>query len=483
MLLLVTLLLAPANAATLPAAVAVGSACSVEEPAIVLTETTGAVTDARIALSSWALGVDSRLPGLDGQTGISYALDHSAGLVNSRHGIMEYGCQGSMVAQKLLAYSLGFANVSAGCGLDGFRTIRQQLLATPQCPDGKSFAGEDHEFHRGYAGSFEATAEMILTARTFYAHTADRAVFLLNPERLLCVTPSGGDTAILVGAAKQGLKNTVCSESPLAMVARLPHVFSDNTNAPTAVTQTTHLTAHGKALLALNVSIKTAFTSIKLPLIQRGKSMWPFTVTITREDATPFVAQVCQKAFNASFNRKTWLSVSCGKTFAAGRYTIEVRPQLQSKADGMNPKDSYVFSVGWLTNARPKTSGSAGNSFGSNVPVATVPLIHTVYVMQTLCKCCSSLEHHRYPGRRPIATSLWCRQSVLTTSTREAPSGDGVAIAPKQASIWCLRPLVRICSTRHKPSRSFCVCFRCLGGTPADNRANLRQCVRFQGSG
>lgn len=339
-------------------AVVPGSVC-LSEPAIILTETSGAVTNARTALSSWALGVDSRLPGLDKETGISYALDHSAGLVMSRHDIMEYGCQGSLVAEKLLAYSLGYANVSTGCGRNGFGIIRQQLLATPQCVDGKSFAGEDHEYHRGYAGSFEATAEMILTARTFYAHTADQAAFMLNPERLLCVTPADGGSAVLVGAISPGLTSAICSESPVA-VARLPHVFSDNTNAPTAVTQTTHLTAHGKSLLAFNISIDISFESIRLPLIQRGSTMWPFSVSLTRQDASSFGRRVCQQTFNTSLNRQTWLSISCSSSLPAGQYTVEVRPQLPSET-GLNPKDSYVYSVGWLTNARPKTSGSAAH--------------------------------------------------------------------------------------------------------------------------
>ena len=344
--------------------VATGSACS-EEPAIVLTESNGAITDARVALSSWALGVDSGLPDLDGEEGIAYALDASAGLVTSRHGIMDYGCQGSMVAEKLLAYSLDY-NVSSGCGLNGFGTIRQQLLATPQCPDGKSFNSEDHEFHVGYAGAFEASAEMILAARAFAAHTADRAVFLTNPERLLCVTPSGGGGAVLVGVEEQpGITSEICSETPAAMVAQLPHVFADSTTAPT-VTHTTHLNAHGKALLAHNVSIGAPFTSVQLPLIQRGKLLWPFTVSLIRQDPPPRATQVCQQAFNASLDTEAWLSISCGSSpFPAGRYTIEVRPHLPEtdwrQAGGMDPKDSYVFGVGWLTNARPSKSGSAAH--------------------------------------------------------------------------------------------------------------------------
>jgi hypothetical protein len=114
-----------------------------------------------------------------------------------------YATQGSLILGKLMSF-----------GSEGdIKTVKKQIMATPVESDGRVHSTEGQKWHLGGAGSFDANFEFIIMARDYLAHTGDKEIFNLIPNRIVCYQPADGIGTYKLLNGKNEEQNCLCNRS------------------------------------------------------------------------------------------------------------------------------------------------------------------------------------------------------------------------------------------------------------------------------
>lgn len=325
-----------------------GSTLTAGAPGVVITESSGNVTDSTAVWQSFALAA----PHWASQANTAFSLSEMGSFATYAWSCGCYATQGAYIMEKILAL---------GSAAD--RTVaRQWLVTAPQNADGKVWEAQNTEYHVGHQGAFEGAAEFVIMAAMYAAHTGDVAVFASAPERLVCYTVDGGATFHLAGAPQPGLNDSACQQAPRELLAAsagsAPPLLIEATNVPMVEYGDGGLVYNAGRMLVETVTINMPFTALAVPLTTqaRANSLWWANVTaysVATGDAVAFAA------VNSTAIAQEWtvLQSLTGQAVPAGAYLLVLLAA--DATPGMTAGDSYWLAATWITNPYPTGSGGA----------------------------------------------------------------------------------------------------------------------------
>lgn len=311
----------------------------------IVVESDGAYIDSAVAINAYTYANST----ISGQKS-SFSVSDDGTFARISWGISDYATQGSFIAEKACALAPPGASYNAHQIM-----VRNWLLKLPLTPDGRAFGTEGGELHMGGQGAYEGTAEVLLMARAYLAHTGDVLSFEWVPERLVCWTDANG-VVRLAGVGHPGLDDSACSASPSSFLAHGVNQFMpEGPIAPSAVTfgnstVKTTIYAHAKALVQY-ITLEAAWSAVSVAVTVAGTGVGSMQAMIVDSSTGKVVySQPVPPQITT-----TWLTMALppGTTAPAGGYSIQLVPAAENSTPGS------AFALQWITDARPTQPGKS----------------------------------------------------------------------------------------------------------------------------
>lgn len=333
---------------------------------LTLTTSDGTVVTDATVWSNYALAEPAWARASD----VSFALGSGANYAMvDWGGIAEYACQGSLIAEKLLA--LG---TSAQRGL-----VAGWLYTLPLAASGQAWEAQNSQWHVATQGAWESSPEALMMLRLGVAHGAVPAyAFALAPDRLVCASRDGGKTyALASSVAQPGLDDSACTEAPELLLARSPLPATDAQQTPAFFVDTPSAPFSGPGggldnagrLLTEALVLRSGggdVTHLSLPLLPRARGAemsWPAIVTVYDAETSAVVATSQLPPSGAS--TAAWYSFPC--SVRSGARLVVVLAADNVAPAGVKQSDSWFLGASWLSNANPGTGGGASQgTYGSS---------------------------------------------------------------------------------------------------------------------
>ena len=267
--------------------------------------------------------------------------------------IASYSCQGPFIMEKLLA--LGGPAERAVAAV--------WMLTMPVSPVGKVWEAQNAEWHVATQGTWEASAEAILSARMLAAH-GEGALLTAAPERLVCTSADGGASWALGGSgvAQPGLDDSACAAAPRALAgtppgaqppAPAPLLYAD---APSIAFDgpAAHLQNSGR-LLTQALRLAHPVTHLALPLFAKARApARPWAANLTVFDAATR-ALVLAVELTVDPASQAWSALPAA--LQPGLYVLALALSDAPPPGAPKASDSWFLGVAWVSNGRPAAPG------------------------------------------------------------------------------------------------------------------------------